>query len=265
MKNFSNARSVVRKAAAFVILILLPPGVAAQWSGAGALGRPERTESGLLFRGKNVTVSVTAVSPEILRIRLARGAAFGRDHSYAVVPQQRSTPRFSARPGETESQLETDALRVVVKQNPFHLEVFSRDGASLDADDSVFGTAFAGSTLRTWKRLRDDEYVYGFGEKTGSLNKRGQWLGGYNYVMWNSDAYAYDTSTDPLYSSIPFFIVLRNGRAHGIFLDNTFRSSFDVGHSSAGALSFGADGGELNYYFIDGPSPDRPRENSFAA
>jgi alpha-glucosidase len=210
MKNFSNAGSVARKAAAFIILILLPLGVAAQWSSVGALRRPERTESGLLFRGKNVTISVTAVSPEILRIRLARGNAFGRDHSYAVVPQRRAAPHFSARPGETESQLETDALRVVVNQNPFHLEVFSRDGASLDADNPAFGTAFAGSTLRTWKRLRDDEYVYGFGEKTGRLNKRGHRLGGYNYVMWNRNAYAYDASTDPLYSSIPFFIVLRN-------------------------------------------------------
>jgi alpha-glucosidase len=258
MKNFTNVRLVAWKTAVFVILILLPPGVTAQWSGVGALERPERTESGLLFRGKNVTLSVTAVSTEIVRIRLARGNAFGRDHSYAVVPQQRSTPRFSARPGETESQLETDALRVVVKQNPFHLEIFSENDDSLDADDPVFGTAFtggAGSAIRTWKRLRDDEYVYGFGEKTGRLNKRGQRLGGYNYVMWNSDVYAYDASTDPLYSSIPFFIVLRKGRAHGIFLDNTFRSAFDVGHTSAGALSFGADGGELNYYFIDGPSP----------
>src|SRR5262245_9028534 len=102
MKNFTNVRLVARQAAAFVILILLPPGVAAQWSAVGALERPERTESGLLFRGKNVTLSVTAVSPEIVRIRLARGNAFGRDHSYAVVPQRRSKPRFSARPGETE-------------------------------------------------------------------------------------------------------------------------------------------------------------------
>ena len=107
-----------------------------------------------------------------------------------MLPQQRATPRFRTRPGATESTLETDALRVVVKQNPFQLEVFSRDGASLDADDPTYGTAYAGSTLRTWKRLRDDEYVYGFGEKTGRLNKRGRKLGGYTYVMWNSDPYA---------------------------------------------------------------------------
>ena len=39
------------------------------------------------------------------------------------------------------------------------------------------------------KQLRDDEHVYGFGEKNGKLDKRGWQLGGYNYVMWNSDTY----------------------------------------------------------------------------
>ena len=55
--------------------------------------------------------------------------------------------------------------------------------------------------------------------------------------------------------SVPFFLVLRGGRSHGIFFDNTFRSNFDIGHQSQGRLSFGADGGELNYYFINGPDP----------
>ena len=251
----TNLRSAARRAAALVLLALIPAGVAAQWSGVGALRRPEETPGGLLYRGGNVTVSVTAVAPEIVRVRLARGSAFGRDHSYALLPQPRPTPRVAARPGATESVLETDALRVVVKQNPFQLEFFAPNGESLDADDPTFGTASAGSTIRTWKRLRDDERVYGFGEKTGRLNKRGRNLGGYSYVMWNSDTFAYEASTDPIYASIPFYLVLRNGRAHGIFLDNTFRSTFDIGHTSAGTLSFGADGGELDYYFIDGPSP----------
>ena len=52
------------------------------------------------------------------------------------------------------------------------------------------------------------------------------------YAMWNSDTFGYGDDTDPIYVSVPFFMVMRNGRAHGIFLDNTFRSTFDVGHES---------------------------------
>ncbi|MCA1583471.1 MAG: DUF5110 domain-containing protein, partial [Acidobacteria bacterium] len=85
----------------------------------------------------------------------------------------------------------------------------------------------------------------------------GRQLGGYSYTMWNSDTFAYETDTDPIYVSVPFYLVLRGGRTHGIFLDNTFRSNFDVGHTSPGLMSFGAEGGELNYYLIYGPEPKR--------
>ena len=49
--------------------------------------------------------------------------------------------------------------------------------------------------------------------------------------------------------------MLRNGRAHGIFFDNTYRTNFDIGHTSDGLLSIAADGGEIDYYLIDGPHP----------
>ena len=42
-------------------------------------------------------------------------------------------------------------------------------------------------------------------------------------------------STDPIYVSVPFYLVVRHGQAHGIFLDNTWRSTFDVGPRTAGS------------------------------
>jgi len=84
-----------------------------------------------------------------------------------------------------------------------------------------------GKSARIWKRLRDDEHDYGFAEKTGRLDKRGNKLGGYAYAMWNSDTFGYMGDTDPIYASVPFFLVLRNGRTHGVFLDNTSRTTFD--------------------------------------
>ncbi len=285
----SERRAVMRPSAAcrvltavvVVLLLLLPAVATAQWTAIRALPQPQRTSAGLVYAARDVALAVSVVSPEIVRIRLESAAAakgrygetsprpaddprasagerrgrFGRDHSYAVIPGKAAPPPLSVRVGPRESSIDTGAVRVVIRQDPFQLEILSRDGGSLDADDTTFGTAFAGSSIRTWKRLRDDEYVYGLGEKTGRLNKRGKQLGGYTYVMWNSDTFAYDASIDPIYASVPIYLVLRQGRAHGIFLDNTFRSSFDVGHTSPGVLSFGVEGGELDYYFIDGPTP----------
>ncbi len=75
--------------------------------------------------------------------------------------------------------------------------------------------------------------------------------------MWNSDTYAYDSEHG---SDLCFRAVLpglRHGQAHGIFLDNTWRSNFDIGRERQDLLTFGAEGGELDYYFINGPDPEK--------
>jgi alpha-glucosidase len=218
---------------------------------------PRREPAGLTFQNAQGIVSVTAVAPDIVRVRFSPTRTFGRDHSYAIVNRDLGNAGATVKSGSRESQIVTPALTVTVRHRPFRVAIADASGNDLDADDAERGIAYSGTSVRVWKRLRDDEQVYGFGEKTGRLNKRGRQLGGYSYTMWNSDTYAYENDTDPIYVSIPFYMVLRAGRAHGVFLDNTFRSNFDVGHTSQGLLSFGADGGELDYYLIAGPDPKR--------
>ena len=86
------------------------------------------------------------------------------------------------------------------------------------------------------------------GEKGGGLNRRGS-----SFDNWNTDAFSFDNDTDPLYVSTPFFIGVRNGKAYGIFLDNTYKSHFNFGASNNDRFSyFSASQGDLNYYFIHG-------------
>ena len=97
-----------------------------------------------------------------------------------------------------------------------------------------------------------EENYYGLGDKPGPMNRRN-----HAFTMWNTDVYGWQESDDPLYKTIPFFIGLRKGMAYGIFFDNTWRSSFDFGKESPDFFSFGAEGGELNYYFFAGPEPKK--------
>ncbi len=226
----------------------------AGWATFGA-DSARREGSALVLANGQAIASVTAVAPEIVRVRFSPTPAFGRDHSYALATAPAADAAAVVEPGRERSVLRTRALTVTVTHSPFRVAFAAADGTSLDEDDAERGTSWVGRTARVWKRLREDEHVYGFGEKTGRLDKRGWKLGGHSFAMWNSDTYAYDESTDPLYVSVPFYLVMRNGRAHGIFLDETHRSSFDVGKESMHLLSFGAEGGELDYYFIDGPTP----------
>ncbi len=247
---------MLRSAICLTIVLGLAPGVAdAQWASIGSMPRPTRTGDTLTFRNKQGTIAVTAVAPDIIRVRFAPKPALGRDHSYAVVGHDLGAPGTAVEIGASRSVMRTSRLVVTMAHNPFRLSVADTAGTVLDVDDPEQGMAFSSSRTRVWKRLSDDDQIYGLGEKTGHLNKRGRQLGGYNVTMWNSDTFAYEADTDPIYASVPFYLVLRKGRAHGIFLDNTFRTNFDIGHTSPGLLAFGAEGGELDYYVIDGPTP----------
>ena len=99
------------------------------------------------------------------------------------------------------------------------------------------------------RTLGFDEHFYGLGEKAARLDKRRG-----EFTMWNSDTFGYQEGTDPVYQSIPFYIGWQHGAAYGIFFDNTYRTHFDFGATSQEYAAFSAEGGEMNYYFFQGPS-----------
>src|SRR2546423_15166454 len=98
--------------------------------------------------------------------------------------------------------------------------------------------------------MPEDEHYFGLGDKAGGFDRRNQ-----AFVLWNTDAYAWQESTDPLYKSVPFVLTLRAGSAYGLFFDNTYRGVFDFGHATRNVYSFGAEAGPLDYYFVFGPPP----------
>lgn len=100
------------------------------------------------------------------------------------------------------------------------------------------------------KTMEEDMFFYGMGERTGSLNKRG-----YHYRNWNTDnPNPHGETFEQLYKSIPFLINFRENKSFGLFFDNTFESSFDLGKENPNYYSFASVDGNLDYYFIYGPS-----------
>lgn len=227
------------------------------WVSLGAMSRPTWDGQVLLFRGEQGTLAITPLSDDVIRVRFTRAQSFGRDHSYAVVNNDLGGANAKVSIGSGSTELITATLKVTIQHDPLRISFANAAGEILDADDAGRGIAFAETEFRVAKHLRDDEHVYGFGEKNGRLDKRGWQLGGYNFVMWNSDTYMHDSSTDPMYVAVPFYLVIRHGQGHGLFLDNTWRSSFDIGREEPNLLTFGAVNGDLNYYFINGPDPKK--------
>jgi len=98
------------------------------------------------------------------------------------------------------------------------------------------------------KMMQGTEHFYGLGEKAGFLDKRH-----YEYEMWNTDDGApHVDSFKVLYKSIPFFITLTDTHVYGIFMDNTYKSFFNMGQESEDYYFFGATAGNLDYYYLAG-------------
>lgn len=111
---------------------------------------------------------------------------------------------------------------------------------------------YHGTSFRLYKTMQPDEHIFGLGDKVGPLDRRGM-----AFTMWNSDTFGFQESTDPIYKSIPFFISMNEGRAVGVLVDNTWRSSFDFGKELRDAYTFGAPDGPIDYYLLYGPTPKK--------
>ena len=137
------------------------------------------------------------------------------------------------------------------------LQVLSNEMLQLLADEGHEAARQENNAFEIIKRLQGSEHFYGLGDKTGFLDKRH-----YEYEMWNTDNPSPQVdSFKALYKSIPFFIALTDSHVYGIFLDNPYKSRFNMGQESEEYYYFGAVAGNLDYYYITGESIARVLAN----
>lgn len=203
----------------------------------------EETSQGLKIKTTNSFVEVMAYLPSVVRIRMDK-RPLGRDFSYAVTMSPAKTHTKWQELGDR-IVFSTDSLKVEIQKKPFSVAFYTKAGKLINEDVPGMGTSWIGDQVTTYKKLQPGERFIGLGEKTGNLDRKGT-----GYVNWNNDSYGYSANEDPIYASIPFYIGLHDHLCYGIFMDNTFRSDFNFGASNNQFSSFGADGGEMNYYFI---------------
>jgi alpha-glucosidase len=224
----------------------------------GLIAQPNRVTSlpnGIDIRAADAREQITALRDDLLRVRIVRSGALPEDASWAVLPDARTssvnvTPEMTS----TSAGFHTSALRVAVDRKTLRMTIFDRAGNVLSED--ARRAQVDGPGIRVYKTMPVDEHYFGLGDKTGPLDRRNQ-----AFSLWNTDAYRFQESTDPIYKAIPFFMTFRAGRAMGVLFDNTWRSSFDFGKTEPGVYSFGAVDGPLNYYLVYGPSPRQVLES----
>jgi alpha-glucosidase len=205
--------------------------------------------NGIDLRDGDARMQIIALRGNIVRVRVSRSGDLGEDASWAVLKEARQS-RTEVKATETADSVgfQTDVLCVSVHRRTLALTITDLNGNVLQQDAKP--VEFYGDTFRVYKTMPIDEHYFGLGDKPGPLDRREQ-----SFTLWNTDAYGFQESTDPLYKSIPYFMAFRAGHAIGVFLDNTWRSSFDFGKELPRTYSFGAVNGPLDYYIFYGPTP----------
>ena len=218
----------------------------------GAIRGSHQIPKGIEVESENGRLQITALQDDVIRVRATRAAEFPPKYSYAVLPAPQepsgNTAKVQSDETATAVELTTSALRVHVDRRN-SMVTFAGNDSILIARDAAPIT-WNGDDFTITKYMPPDEHYFGLGDKAGPLDHRNQ-----AFTMWNTDAYGWQESTDPLYKTLGFLLALNHGMSYGIFFDNTYRQHWDLGKVSPVEYSFGAAGGEVDYYFIYGPRP----------
>ncbi|HUT55413.1 MAG TPA: glycoside hydrolase family 31 protein [bacterium] len=209
----------------------------------------ENTPARVIFHCEGGAVEVAGMGSRVVRVIADPNGRLKPALSYAV---DNLTPPGAVLEMEEAGEfilLKGEAIAMQVNRDPLRLTFLDDQGRAVNQDAEAGGLGWRGAEVMVSKVMPASEHYYGFGEKTGPLDKRGTAM-----EMWNWGM-PYQTDSDPMYQSHPFFIGLDHGRAYGIFFDNSYHSYFDMGKSDPDSYSFRAEGGPLRYYFIYGPDP----------
>jgi alpha-glucosidase len=215
---------------------------------------PDSTKAlpnGIEVRHAGMLLQVLALRDDVLRVRLSANGVLPEDASWAVpaeIRRQHVDVTPDAAPGTV--GFHTKSLSVRIEPSTLRLSTADLSGNMLQEDAEGWPVEFHSGDFRVFKKMPPDEHYFGLGDKVGPLDRRDQ-----SFRLWNTDAFRFQQSTDPLYKSIPFFMTMRAGRSMGFLLDNTWSTSFDFGKNERNTYSFGAEGGPIDYYIFYGPDP----------
>ncbi len=203
------------------------------------------------FSTSNADVKLEFCTPGMFRVRSAWSRSFEANENLMVVNYNYPSVQVNSSEAADHFQLQTEKLNIKVYKAPFHIDVYTKEGKLLSSETGA-GMAKDGEAVSCAKQLSAEEHFFGFGERMDFLDRkskkvklnvgRGTGLphavGAYNILEAN-------------YCPVPFFM---STQGYGIFLHNSFATEWDMGSSRNDQYSFKAADGELDYYFIYGPT-----------
>lgn len=195
---------------------------------------------------------IELLSEKIIRFRYAVRPFFPADFSYAIDPSlEKEEVVYSIVELKDMIIIETDLLNIHISKDKLLVDIYNKKKELLSSDEKGFhweeNHQYGGEVVKMSKSALAEEAFYGMGDKTSEQNLRGS-----RVENWGSDEFGFKAGTDPLYKNINLYYSYHKGKTYAIYFDNSFRTFYDIGKEREDIISFWADGGEMNYYFMYG-------------
>lgn len=221
------------------------------WSIIGTVESFNLSDCHIDFTCTNAKFRVSILAPNLIRVRFTPKNEFLPRRSWAVTLDDTEWENTNFEVQETPETIEikTEQIQIKIFRDGCRLHCYDANGQPF-ACDAQTSVGWRTAEVAGWKQIEADEHFYGFGERTGLLDKRSEIK-----TNWTIDAVDYGALTDEMYQAIPFFIALRPHVGYGIFLNSTYWSQFDLGVGKPGTWRMETQSQELDYYIIYGPEP----------
>lgn len=204
--------------------------------------------NGIELHDGSMVMRITALRDDVLRIRASRTEPPPEDASWAVLTEARAASVAVLQDRSADAAgFHTSVLRISINLSTGLLTLLDLAGNVLQQD--AMPLRFEKNNFKIAKTMPADEHYFGLGDKTGAFDRRDE-----VFRLWNTDAYGWQESTDPIYKSVPFYLSYRAGTSLGVLIDNTWPSSFDFGKTLRDTFQYRAEGGPADIYILYGPS-----------
>ena len=197
--------------------------------------------------------NIEICTPSMVRIRMATANGFLAEESEMISNSKWDDFPYSFKKTKNEAKIETSVLTVRISTDPVRISFYTLEGRLINQDVmDVQPMFYTNESPACIKQLQPGEHFFGFGERMDFIDQLGKKirLDVGRGTARDHEAGAYNI-LEANYCPVPFFL---STEGYGIFLHNANPTTWDMGLTSSGKYSFSAEDGELDYYFMYGPS-----------
>jgi len=160
----------------------------------------------------NELLKIEFITSKIVRFHFSKDRIWKKNYSFCVNLEKFKEVDCEHREDNRAHYFLTSDLDIRIYKNPSKIQIYDRKGNLIISDYMDLGYVKKGNGIYSYKEMGREKAFLGFGERLGSLNKKGKKI-----INWNTDEPNHEFERDPLYQSHPFFLAYSD-LSYGSFL-----------------------------------------------